>query len=91
MVETDGPYGGETCASTSHDHHIGNDDSIYWQSRLQGELYKTLKDSNVFINQPDNFFYQGGNKVGMGYNENQYSLPRREDLLVSRQVSISYC
>lgn len=35
MVETDGPYGGETCASTTHDHHASNDDSIYWQTRLQ--------------------------------------------------------
>ena len=45
---------------------------------------------NIFINQPDFYFYQGGNKVGMGYNENQYSLPRWEDLTVSRQVSLIF-
>lgn len=50
-------------------------------------MYKELKEANVFINQPDNYFYQGGNKVGMGYNENQYSLPRWEDLTVSRMVT----
>ncbi len=105
MLETDGPYGGEPCDSTSHSHHIDGDDGIYWQTKLQviktnpciqnylvnslfqGQLYKHLKDKNVFINQPDSYFYQGGNKVGMGYNENQFSLPRWEDLTVSRMVN----
>ena len=35
MLETDGPYGGEPCDSTSHSHHIDGDDGIYWQTRLQ--------------------------------------------------------
>ncbi len=85
MLETDGPYGGSSCASTNHSHHNNLSDSVYWQTRLQGQLYTELKDFDVFINQPDGYFYQGGNKVGMGYNENQYSLPRWEDLSVSRQ------
>lgn len=85
MLETDGPYGGNPCASTNHTHHTDLSDSIYWQNRLQGQLYTDLKELNVFINQPDGYFYQGGNKDGMGYNENQYSLPRVEDLSVSRQ------
>jgi len=38
----------------------------------------------VYIHQPDNYFYAGGSKTGMGYNENQYSLPRWTDLSVSR-------
>jgi hypothetical protein len=37
-VETDGPYGGESCASTSHSHHTGNADSVYWQNRLQSDF-----------------------------------------------------
>lgn len=35
MIETDGPYGGGACGSMSHDHHVGTDDGIYWQNRLQ--------------------------------------------------------
>ena len=85
MLETDGPYDGTPCAATSHSHHTDLNDSVYWQNRLQGELYSDLKELNVFINQPDMYFYQGGNKVGMGYNEQQYSLPRWEDLSISRQ------
>jgi len=45
-----------------------------------------MKKRGVYINQPDNYFFQGGNKEGMGYNENQYSLPRWEDISVSRQT-----
>ena len=84
MVETDGPYGGEPCASENHSHHDGLEDSIYWQTKLQAEFYTELRKLNVFVNQPDNFFFLGGQKTGMGYNENQYSLPRWEDLTVSR-------
>ena len=67
MFETDGPYGGRECAAETHDHHIGTQDSVYWQNRLQAELYSDLRRMNVFINQPDNYFYWGGSKSGMGY------------------------
>lgn len=85
-IETDGPYGGSECASTTHDHHTGLLDSVYQQTKAQGEFYSKLREMNVYIHQPDNFFYQGGSKTGMGYNENQYSLPRWQDLSVSRQT-----
>eukprot|EP00118_Oscarella_pearsei_P004028 m.16731 g.16731 ORF g.16731 m.16731 type:complete len:733 (+) comp27105_c0_seq1:15-2213(+) len=84
-LETDGPYGGSSCASTAHDHHVELRDSVYQQTKAQGEFYSKLREMNVYIHQPDNFFYQGGSKTGMGYNENQYSLPRWQDLSVSRQ------
>ena len=48
MLETDGPYGGGSCGSTDHDHHIGADDSIYWQTRLQVNKRKA-KISNACI------------------------------------------
>eukprot|EP00054_Salpingoeca_dolichothecata_P016400 m.96117 g.96117 ORF g.96117 m.96117 type:complete len:272 (+) comp21965_c0_seq1:1401-2216(+) len=84
MLETDGPYGGGICASTSHPHHHGLSDSVYRQNQLQAAFYRRMRERNVFINQPDNFFYQGGSKTGMGYNEDQYSLPRWVDLQISR-------
>ena len=49
-------------------------------------MFIELKKTNVYINQPENYYYKGGNKGGMGYNEWQYNLPRMEDLTVSRQV-----
>ncbi len=85
VLETDGPYGGYSCSSTSHPHHEGADDSVYWQNRRQAEFYERLAARKIYVNQPDNYFYHGGSKTGMGYNEEQYSLPRWLDLSVSRQ------
>ena len=86
MVETDGPYGGYSCSSTSHRHHAGLGDSVYQQDRLQGEFYRTLRNRDIYINQPDTYFLQGGNKAGMGYDESQFSLARWVDLSISRQT-----
>jgi len=86
MVETDGPYGiGYTCGALNHAHHEGAQDSVYQQARLQGKFFTLLQERGIYINQPDNYFYFGGSKTGLGYNENQYSLPRWTDLSVSRQ------
>jgi len=84
MLETDGPYGGETCASTNHSHHHDVSDSVYRQTQMQSAFYSRMRNLDVFINQPDNYFFQGGQKTGMGYDEQQYSLPRWRDLSVSR-------
>ena len=64
MVETDGPYSGYSCSSTQHKHHVDVTDSVFQQERLQGEFFTQLRKRNVYINQPDNFFYQGGSKTG---------------------------
>ena len=103
-MQTDGPYGGDECDTTNHTHHDDLGDSIYRQTQMQAQFYSALRAQNIFINQPDSYFYQGGSKTGMGYNEvriksgllegillhfvfqqDQYSLPRGEDITVSRQ------
>ncbi|KAJ8611291.1 hypothetical protein CTAYLR_004168 [Chrysophaeum taylorii] len=84
MLETDGPYGGEVCASTNHSHHKGLKDSVYQQSRRQSQFFRKLRDRGLYLNQPDEYFFQGGSRTGMGYDEQQYSLPRWEDLTLSR-------
>ena len=85
MFETDGPFGGSPCASQNHSHHWDLEDSVYWQNRLQGEFFVNLKEYNIFFNAPDWYFHYGTNKIGMGYDENQFSLPRWQDLSISRQ------
>lgn len=85
MLETDGPYGGGPCACTNHSHHEGLADSVYQQTQLQSDFFKKLRAQNVYINQPDNYFFQGGSRTGMGYDEQQFSLHRFEDLAISRQ------
>jgi hypothetical protein len=65
MVETDGPYPGYPCSSQNHSHHRDLEDSIYWQLKLQSQFYRTLRKREVYINQPDDYFYQGGSKTGV--------------------------
>jgi hypothetical protein len=39
-------------------------DSVYRQNLLQGQFFKTLQEKGMYINQPDNYFFQGGSKTG---------------------------
>lgn len=84
MLEADGPYGGFTCASTNHSHHDGLEDSVYRQTQLQNDFFLRLRKMGVYLNQPDSYFFQGGSRTGMGYDEEQYSLPRWKQLTISR-------
>ena len=86
MLETDGPYGGGDCASHNHSHHIQESDAIYQQTQTQSKWYAGLRERNVYINQPDSYFFQGGQRTGLGYNEDQFSLPRWQDVTVSRMT-----
>lgn len=84
MLELDGPYAGMTCSATNHSHHEGEDDSVYQQMRLQSQFFSDLRSLGVYLNQPDNYFFEGGSRTAMGYNEEQFSLPRWHDLHISR-------
>lgn len=64
MVETDGPYGGYQCGCKNHSGHRDANDSVYWQTVNQGAFFTTLHELGAYINQPDNFFYQGGSETG---------------------------
>ena len=63
-IETDGPYPGYDCTSTDHEHHHDASDSIYYQTKFQGKFFSELRKRGMFINQPDNYFFQGGSKSG---------------------------
>ena len=84
-VELDGPYGGGPCASTNHSHHAGAGDAMYRNAQQTAILFGALRSAGLYINQPDNYFYQGGQRTGIGYNEDQYSLPRWTDVTITRQ------
>ncbi len=66
MLETDGPYGGSPCAANNHTYHYGSADSIYQQTQKQGDFFATMRRLGMYVNQPDNYFYQGGSRTGMG-------------------------
>jgi hypothetical protein len=85
LLEHDGPYPGDVCASTRHPGHRGVADSQWEQWRLSVGLYSWCRSHGIYVNQPDCYFMAGGNKTGMGYRESNWSLPRAQQLVHARQ------
>lgn len=85
IFENDGPYPGDLCASKSHPGHTGLEDSQWRQMELQKGLYHWLIARGVYINAPDWYFLDGSHKIGMGYREVNFSLPRAEQVIMNRQ------
>ena len=85
LLEHDGPYPGDICASTVHPGHHGQADSQWEQWKLSVGLYSWCREQGIYINQPDSYFLVGGNKTAMGYRESNWSLPRAQQLIHARQ------
>ncbi|MHB9005582.1 MAG: hypothetical protein ACYDC1_01475 [Limisphaerales bacterium] len=85
VIETDGPYHGYPCESTQHKYHQGRDDSFRVQWEKMTEFFRGCRQRGIFVNAPDNYFHHGGNKTGMGYREENWSLPREYQVLIGRQ------
>jgi len=85
IIETDGPYHGDVCASTRHKHHRGLADSQLrqWESCIS--FYHQCRERGIYINSPDSYYLNGSNKCGMGYRETNFSLPREQQILIARQ------
>lgn len=85
LLEHDGPYPGDICASTSHPGHDGMNDSQWKQWWLSISFYRELRKKDVYINAPDWYFLNGTNKIAMGYRETDWSLPRDRQVIIERQ------
>ena len=85
--EHDGSYPGDVCASTSHAHHKGLDDSQWKQFYKIAGLYNRLLKKGVYMNVPDFYLLNGSTKVGIGYREVNWSLPRDRQLIHTRQLN----
>lgn len=85
--EHDGSYPGDVCASTSHAHHKGLEDSQWNQFRKITELYHWMCANGIYLNVPDYYFLNGSTKVGIGYREANWSLPRDRQLIHTRQLN----
>ncbi len=85
LLEHDGPYPGDYCASTTHKYHKGYEDSQWAQWNMTKDFYHWLKEKDIYLNAPDFYFLQGSNKCGIGYREVNWSLPREQQLLLGRQ------
>lgn len=85
--EHDGSYPGDPCASTKHTHHRGLADSQWNQFYKIAELYKWMCEQGIYMNVPDYYFLNGTSKVGIGYREVNWSLPRDRQLIHTRQLN----
>ncbi|SEA14279.1 hypothetical protein SAMN05216331_12130 [Porphyromonadaceae bacterium KH3R12] len=85
IFENDGPYPGDVCASTSHPGHEGLHDSQWKQMELQKELYHWCNEQGIYVNAPDWYFLDGTHKIGLGYREVNFALPRDRQKILNRQ------
>lgn len=86
-LEHDGSYPGDVCASTTHTHHKGLNDSQWRQFHKITKLYNWMCENGVYINVPDYYLLNGSTKVGIGYREVNWSLPRERQLIHTRQIN----
>ena len=85
VLENDGPYAGDVCASTTHPGHRDLYDSQWTQWRQMTDFYKACRANGIFINAPDWYYLSGTNKNAMGYKEVNWSLPRERQVIIGRQ------
>lgn len=85
--EHDGSYPGDVCASTTHAHHKGLNDSQWNQFYTLTDLYHWMCESGIYINVPDFYFLNGSTKTGIGYRETNWSLPRDRQIIHARQLN----
>jgi len=85
VLEHDGSYPGDVCASKGHPGHSGLGDSQWRQWRTISEFYRSCRGRGVYLNVPDWYFLQGSTKTAMGYREVNWSLSRDRQIILGRQ------
>ncbi len=85
LLEHDGSYPGDTCASTSHPGHRGYEDSQWAQWKVISDFYKWCRGRGIYLNVPDFYYLAGSTKCAMGYRETNWSLPREQQIIHGRQ------
>jgi hypothetical protein len=85
VLEHDGSYPGDVCASIHHPGHRGLSDSQWVQWKEITDFYQWCRAQGIYLNVPDWYFLNGSNKTAMGYRETDWSLPRAEQVIIGRQ------
>lgn len=85
LLEHDGSYPGDTCRATDHPGHRGYEDSQWTQWRTITDFYKWCRGKGISLNVPDYYYLAGSTKSGMGYRETNWSLPREQQVIHTRQ------
>ncbi len=61
------------------------EDSRWNQWQLIAEFYRWCRAEGIYLNVPDHYFMGGSTKTGMGYREVNWSLPRAQQVIHTRQ------
>lgn len=85
VFEHDGSYPGDFDMTPRPPLQKGGDDSQWVQWRIISDFYKWCRGEGIYLNIPDYYFLAGGSKIGMGYREVNWSLPRAQQLIHTRQ------
>jgi hypothetical protein len=85
VLEHDGSYPGDVCASTKHPGHAGLKDSQWKQWKVITGFYQWCRARGIYLNVPDWYYLAGSTKCGMGYRESNWSLPRDQQEIIERQ------
>ena len=85
LLEHDGSYPGDRDTTARPPLQKGLDDSQWVQWRIISDFYKWCRAKGVYLNVPDFYYLAGSNKCGMGYREVNWSLPRAQQVIHTRQ------
>ena len=81
----DGSYPGDFDASARPPLQRGLDDSQWVQWKIITDFYRWLRARGAYLRVPDYYYLSGSNECGMGYREVNWSLPRAQQVIHTRQ------
>jgi hypothetical protein len=85
ILEHDGSYPGDVCASTKHPGHMGLQDSQWQQWKRITAFYNWCRGKGIYLNVPDWYFLSGSSGICMTYREDNNALPRERQIILNRQ------
>ena len=81
----DGSYPGDWDVTARPPLQKGLNDSQWVQWKIITDFYQDLRAKGAYLRIPDYYYMAGANECGMGYREVNWSLPRAEQVLHTRQ------
>lgn len=85
LLEHDGPYPGDVDVTPRPPLQAGALDSQWAQWRIVRDFYAWCRKEGIYVNAPDHYWLDGTSKCGMGYREVNWSLPRAQQVIHTRQ------
>ncbi len=85
LLEHDGSYPGDVDVTARPPWQKGEADSRWVQWRKITQFYQWCRANGIYLNVPDYYYLSGSNKSGMGYREVNWSLPRAQQVIHTRQ------